>query len=151
MLVNTFWKKMLDPAFSLNKCWCTSFQKNVDSTFMKNVDSTFCLKNVGIFSKEMLQHFVINNYDVGWFENNKQQIRWTLMDWKVQSLSNFHVFLPTPSSNIFENVPIFLKMVELGVGRNSPKRVNRTELFNRKYWLTEFLVIYSVKTLSLLG
>jgi hypothetical protein len=27
-----------------------------------------------IFLKKMLQHFVINNYEMGWLGNNKQQV-----------------------------------------------------------------------------
>jgi hypothetical protein len=41
---------------------------------MKNVSSTLCLKNVATLFKKILQYFVINNYEMGWLKNNKQQV-----------------------------------------------------------------------------
>jgi hypothetical protein len=56
--------KMLNPIFSLNKCWCNYFPKILVQLFMKNVGSTFCLKN----------HFLFNSYELGWLKNNKHYV-----------------------------------------------------------------------------
>jgi hypothetical protein len=65
---------MLDLVFSLNKCWYTSLQNMLAQLLINNVGSSLCLKNVGIFLKNVATFC--------WLEIINRKFTWTFVCWK---------------------------------------------------------------------